>query len=77
MGGTRCRLILLSFDVLVCVSLLFRYQGFVVVCHGYFIGNFGLLEKRKRKSVCVCKLTLDFILFFLLCRFYQVSQICT
>jgi hypothetical protein len=44
-----------------------RHQGFVVVCHGYFIANFGLPEKKKEK-VCVRErereLTLDFILFF-------------
>jgi hypothetical protein len=62
--------------------LVVRYQGFVVVCRGYFIGNFGLREKNKKKKrkkkVCVCvrererELTLDFILFYFI---FSVMQI--
>jgi hypothetical protein len=53
-----------------------RHQGFVVVCHGYFTANFGLPEKKKKKSVCERKrereLTLDSFYFIL---FFSVMQI--
>lgn len=66
------------------MSLLLGIKVLLSFANGYFIGNLGLLEFSLKKSFCVCKserdreLTLDFIfIFFLLCRFYQVSQICT
>jgi len=72
-GETRCWLILLSFDVLVWVSLLLGIKVLLSFCPGYFIGNFGLPEKnqKKKKKVCVRErereLTLDFSLFYFFC----------
>ncbi len=52
--GQDVWLILLSFDVFVCVSLLLGIKVLLLFANGYFIGNLGLLEFFfKKVRVCV------------------------